>query len=167
MYGYQKMANQEGTPLWKALLFERRLPWRCILKIIQIKKYFYTLRAKLRKMNILKIDSSYNTITGNNIVDNKHGIVLYLYSNSNTIFGNTISNNNHGGYGIWAKVHSNGNLIYHNNFIDNTQNAYDESTNQWDNGLEGNYWDDWNGTGTYSIPPSGNNEDRYPLMNEV
>ena len=88
------------------------------------------------------------------------------------ITGNNASNND---YGIrMYDSSSNNNLLYHNNLIDNTQNAYDYSTNYWDNGYPsgGNYWDDYtgedtdgDGIGDTSYPiPGGTNEDRYPLM---
>jgi len=70
-------------------------------------------------------------------------------------------------------------LVYHNNFFRNKENALDNGFNQWDNGTEGNYWDDYtgedkNGDGIGDIPyhiiaetlpeKITYNEDRYPLM---
>jgi hypothetical protein len=37
--------------------------------------------------------------------------------------------------------------------------------NKWDNGVEGNFWDDYNGNGSYVIDE--NNVDHYPLTNPV
>jgi hypothetical protein len=62
--------------------------------------------------------------------------------------------------------------IFHNNFINNTQNvdAY-MAGGVWDNGVEGNYWDDYNGSDSdhdgigdswYVIDQ--NNIDHFPLM---
>jgi len=76
-------------------------------------------------------------------------------------------------YGIWTN--SLNNLFFHNNFIGNEFQAWDEGSNSWDNGKEGNYWDDYggsdaNGDGIGDIPyniPGGENEDRYPLMDPV
>ncbi|MFE3846209.1 nitrous oxide reductase family maturation protein NosD [Thermoplasmatota archaeon] len=60
--------------------------------------------------------SSDNTITGNNITDNKrHGIWLYG-SSGNTITGNNMDNND---YGIGLQYYSSGNTITGNN-IDNS-----------------------------------------------
>ena len=65
------------------------------------------------------------------------------------------------------------NTLHHNNFIENNMaNAYDKFINFWDDGSEGNYWDDYdgsdaNGDGIGDIPyniSGGNNKDRYPLM---
>ena len=41
------------------------------------------------------------------------------------------------------------NTLYHNNFINNTKQVkigFLDHTDQWDNGKEGNYWSDYNGT---------------------
>jgi len=87
------------------------------------------------------------------------------------ITGNNISNNDDG---IHLYSSSDNNIFYHNNFLDNNQNAYDECDNIWDNGYPsgGNFWDDYMGNDTdgdgigdtpYPIP-SGDSEDRYPLM---
>ncbi len=115
--------------------------------------------------------SSNNTISGNTITNNSDsGIYLSSSSNNNIISGNTITNNNW--YGTKLRYSSNNNLLYHNNFLNNNHNAYDECSNYWDNGQEGNYWDDYNGSDTngdgigdtpYYIP-GGNNKDNYPLM---
>jgi len=64
--------------------------------------------------------------------------------------------------------------LYYNNFIDNQAgNAYDAGYNHWDDGSEGNYWDDYTGVDAdpkdgigdtpYNIS-GGSNQDRYPLM---
>lgn len=98
-------------------------------------------------------DCSYNLITRNTLINNSEAIFLE-YANNNT--------------------------IYHNNFINNpepvgfpvppiTQN------DTWDNGVEGNYWSNYNGTdnnqdgigdGIGDIPYviDENNTDHYPLM---
>lgn len=100
-----------------------------------------------------------NTVRGNSFVDNIHG--LNLLSGYNT--------------------------LYHNNFINNSVHVFTHPgyvgmvtrgslSNFWDNGVEGNYWSDYNGTdvdydgignGSYVVPIDpwfGTNTDRYPLM---
>ena len=114
--------------------------------------------------------SSNNTLTGNNASNNFRGISLYD-SSSNTITGNTASNNT---YGIYLYASSN-NDVFHNNLIGNTLQAIVAGiidTNTWDNGCEGNYWSDYNGTdsdgdgiGDTPYVVDENNQDNYPLMN--
>jgi len=68
---------------------------------------------------------------------------------------------------------SNNNIIYHNSFKDNIKQVYSHSsTNVWDNGCQGNYWSDYNGTdsngdgiGDTPYIIDANNQDNYPLMN--
>ena len=69
---------------------------------------------------------------------------------------------------------SSSNEIFHNNFMDNYYQAviYDNSVNAWDNGCEGNYWSDYNGTdsngdciGDTPYVIDADNMDSYPLMN--
>lgn len=79
--------------------------------------------------------SSENALMDNNFLNTSLGIGL-SYSSNNNITKNFCSNNN---YGIYLVYHALNNIIYLNNFINNTQNAYDECTNQWDDGSEGNY----------------------------
>jgi len=63
--------------------------------------------------------------------------------------------------------------IFHNNLIDNLDNVNVEfcENNQWDNGMGGNYWDDYNGNdgdgdgiGDTPYEITNNDIDRYPLM---
>ena len=114
-------------------------------------------------------ESSYNRIERNTITNIEYGLG-FQYSTGNNASSNTIKAVNQ--YGIWLQLSSN-NSIYKNNFMNNTCHAYTfESTgNFWDNGLEGNYWDDYNGNDTngdvigdtaYIIDED--NKDHYPLM---
>ena len=95
-----------------------------------------------------------NTILRNDIVNN-YAAISFLESNNNLVLENNIVNNNypHGLSGqavmLWG---ASNNKIYQNNFIDNkfpagTGSFNSQSTgNMWDNGKEGNFWDDYNGT---------------------
>ncbi|MHA1280714.1 MAG: NosD domain-containing protein, partial [Candidatus Helarchaeota archaeon] len=116
--------------------------------------------------------SNHNIIQQNKIHNNNVGIYLIHFSQKNLIESNEISNNRMGLY-IGYKE----NNIFHNNFIDNLHQSYDYEKNFWDNGIEGNYWsnfdepsegavdEDCNGIvdKPFSIPGSIN-QDRYPLM---
>jgi len=136
----------------------------------------------------------YSTFSDNNISANEQGFSL-SGSSYNIISGNYISYNTV--YGVWLGASSQnlfvnnyivdnresfhsetseGNTIYHNNFIntqaDTTQQPRCfESTNFWDNDIEGNYWNTHNGTDenadgitdeAYII--NDENQDSYPLM---
>jgi hypothetical protein len=68
------------------------------------------------------------------------------------------------------------NMIYHNNVIDNVQQVFTDidSVNVWDNGDEGNYWSNYNGTdndsneiGDTPYIIDQNNQDNYPVINLI
>ena len=115
--------------------------------------------------------SNENNILGNNITDCNQGIALRNTATNNKIANNAISNNNQG---IYVEFSYN-NLFHHNSLINNTNQAYDDGTNTWDSGTEGNYWSDYeekypNATKldgiwdtAYEIP-GGDNQDNYPLV---
>ena len=97
-----------------------------------------------------------------------YDIKLQTTSDLNLIVYNTLVENE--GYGIYLE-YSNNNLIYNNTFINNnlggSSQAYDAgSGNTWYNAAtqEGNYYNDWPGTGTYSIDGSAGSIDLYPLV---
>ncbi len=118
--------------------------------------------------------SSSNTISQNNMVNNDYAIVKRVYSLNNTLVRNNIVNN---GFGIWFSASYN-NTYYRNNFIGNTQDVYLDtsckgcnSTNIWDDGLEGNYWSNYTGIDTDHDGIGNavheivvNNTDHRPLM---
>jgi len=126
---------------------------------------------------IILESSSNNNITKNNASGNGYyGIYLRYSSDNNTIAYNLISKNNQYGINITT---STANTIHHNMFIANNgaskgtigsiSQAYDDSSgNYWyDNtAQEGNYWSNWDGTGTYPID-GGQASDNYPLGTPV
>jgi parallel beta-helix repeat protein len=114
-----------------------------------------------------------NTLEGNAVSGNGFGIYLGDFSLNNSVRNNTVHGNS---YGIYIDLGSYGNVLYLNDLQENSDhNAYDFdtdliSTNQWDNGLMGNYFgdnacldSDENGIcdEEYAIP-GGMSTDRYP-----
>jgi len=107
------------------------------------------------------------SITGFTIRNATYGI--YVESSDHMLLTNsTISNTT---IGVNIPTCSSDAFIHHNNFINNDLHAYDIFNNQWDDGNQGNYWDDYtgsdedgNGIGDtpYSIT-GGTSQDRYPL----
>ena len=129
-----------------------------------------------------------STVTDNICTDNGDGITL-TYSDSSTVVNNlcnsnenngiylSISDNNsvtwnslveNGNFGIGLDEESGNNFIHHNNFLTNGQDDSQASdngvNNQWFNQkvLEGNYWSDYNGTGSYPIVGTAEAKDPYP-----
>jgi parallel beta-helix repeat protein len=127
--------------------------------------------------------SSSNTIRNNSISNNYCGLVFdsTVYENvigyqptgntvkDNVVTGNTVANNSLVGVEL---IQSEENVFYDNNFVNNTQQVLStNSTNAWDNGDEGNYWQDYSGqdlnkTGFGDAPYviDDNNLDNHPLM---
>jgi parallel beta-helix repeat protein len=76
---------------------------------------------------------------------------------------------------VWNNVYDN--TFSHNNFVNNVQNIYvadGAPVNFWDDGEEGNYWSDYNGTdadgdgvGNNPYSMDANNKDNHPLMKPV
>jgi parallel beta-helix repeat protein len=96
---------------------------------------------------------------------------------NNTFFDNDIFSGNYGVF-IWQSFN---NSIFHNSFLENGSRVLcqDNSTNLWDNGLEGNYWSNYtgvdadsNGIGDTPYIINASNpfitgptvQDNYPLM---
>ena len=116
----------------------------------------------------LNIKSDGNIVSKNVCTENRYAIRVKATTN-NKIFLNWVEGNE---IGLYSCCGSNGNVFYSNSVIDNDKQASDSYNNYWDNGIIGNYWDDYNGTdnngdgiGDTPYPiPDGDNEDRYPLM---
>jgi parallel beta-helix repeat protein len=90
---------------------------------------------------------SNNIVCANTIVN---GLGLGIGGQNNLYYANHVENNYYvGAEVIGTEAHSFNNRVYHNNFINNTQQVKNwgaNPTNFWDNGSEGNYWSDYNGT---------------------
>jgi nitrous oxidase accessory protein NosD len=128
----------------------------------------------------IELNNGDNCLIDNNIIVGKpYGIIFADQAggcNNNIVSNNTIINCSEYGYSdaLNHGCSNHNNFFYHNNFINNGINAYDCSSNTWDNSYPsgGNYWDDYYGVDDdgdgigdtpYSIP-GGDNEDNYPLM---
>ena len=119
------------------------------------------------------IFGSTNIVHRNTINNSSNsGIVIDVDSSDNTIHGNNITSNNRG---VWFILAS-GNKLHHNNFVGNIQQVYISMSgygNVWDDGYPsgGNYLSDYTGVDSdhdgmgetlYII--DADNYDRYPLM---
>ena len=129
-----------------------------------------------------------STISNNIIRKNYYGLYL-LQSNNSNIFGNTIANNSYAGIklsgnnnifydntivnnfvGVWVSVSFSPNIFYHDNFVNNTNQALIFAPTKWDNGAEGNYWSDYEGSDVNAdgigdtAYPDELGWDKYPLM---
>ena len=130
---------------------------------------------------IILYASSNNTIAGNNVRSNKNGIRVYGWASNNNITENDITENENG-IVLDGDVTNTNNLFYHNNFVGNAVHVAiiggGHPVNVWDNGSEGNYWDDYlekypnateiDGTGIWDTPYviDENNQDNYPIVPE-
>lgn len=119
-------------------------------------------------------------ITNNAITDNIVGVLLS--GSNNSITRNYITNNTQGIFFGWTESGTipEGVEISHNSFDDNVQHLsgclceeynFTEGIHTWDDGKEGNFWSDYNGTdgnrdGIGDTPYEIDvlNVDRYPLM---
>jgi nitrous oxidase accessory protein len=137
-------------------------------------------------------------VYGNNITDNQeYGIQFGRGCNNATIHDNNIERNNIGINLENIRVYGDstigsGNTVYRNNLVDNSQQVFVEKKYKhdtyldvstlvngtdivmWDNGKEGNYWSDYNGTdangngiGDTPYVIDENNKDNRPLIRPV
>jgi len=123
---------------------------------------------------IYLLKSYNNLLNGNSILESRHSGFQLESANNNLITRNTVAHSKE--FGVWL-YGSYDNVIHHNNFINNTIQAYSfdymPPRNMWDDGCEGNYWSDYNGTdangdGVGDTPYSidSGNIDNYPLMSQ-
>ena len=123
--------------------------------------------------NGLEIGNDVNcTITGNVIEGFFFGTFGNNAQNCTLVANNITINSAYSQYGIWF-LNKNPGTFYHNNFLAPISFEHsDNTTNIWDNGVQGNYWRFYNGKdinndgiGDTPFEIGPNNIDRYPLMN--
>ena len=126
---------------------------------------------------------SYNIFAGNTVEGSSLYGILLRNGSGNVFYGNRIANNS--GYGLVLGGYrydreTDNNLFFHNIFVNNTQDFdWDvNGSNFFDNGTEGNYWDDYltkypsateldhSGVGNTPYLVYDNTMDNHPLMNE-
>lgn len=105
------------------------------------------------------------TIKGNWILDNISGIHM-SDSSYCTIAENVIANHTsyglHFGRGLVEELHDI--HIFHNDFLNNARQVRIViGALFWDNGSEGNYWDDYEGVGDIPYVIDSKNQDNFPL----
>jgi parallel beta-helix repeat protein len=156
--------NWASTPNWDAILFIDTRDSKI-------------LNSKLTgNFNAIRFDSVSNCIISGNLIENNGYAAFYFEGAVDcTITENNVIDN-FCYFNIWHD--SANNKFFHNNFIGNwTGSPGDrDSHNFWDNGLEGNYWKEYNSTDAngdglgdapYLIDGHSDSVDRYPLMNPV
>lgn len=146
-------------------------------------KFFNSSRSTVRRNNVdsngfagIGLFWSPNSIVAGNEA-NLHTYNLHLvFTNNSVITENDASQSKPGGYSI-AIYYSHNNQIYHNS-LSNSLLPYETRNlkpfiprNNWDNGLEGNFWSDYsgvdkdqNGLGDTPYVVGQNNTDNHPLM---
>jgi len=126
-------------------------------------------------------DECKHNLFESNVVVNNSGDGVHLHydggsgrdnNDFNKIYQNIIMRNDARGLYIGSTCDSN--KIFSNNFINNTENAYDESSNTWNEiyPIGGNFWTDYYGSdsnddGLGDTPfniSGGSNKDNYPLI---
>ena len=92
-----------------------------------------------------------------------YGVILGSESTSCMISNNVIIENE---FGINIYQSCSFNLIYLNHFANNSlANGYDDGfSNSWDNGTHGNFWDDYDCSGSYTISGNAGSVDNHPYL---
>ncbi|MDH5481536.1 MAG: hypothetical protein OEY22_01460 [Candidatus Bathyarchaeota archaeon] len=113
--------------------------------------------------------SNNSVIEGNIVTGTMDGISL-IFSSNNTIISNMIKENRRGLF-LGESIN---NTLYWNSFVNNTEQAATmNSLNIWENGVEGNYWSDYegedadgDGIGDDAYVIDAENRDNYPLIKQ-
>ncbi|UCG04651.1 MAG: right-handed parallel beta-helix repeat-containing protein [Candidatus Heimdallarchaeota archaeon] len=119
----------------------------------------------------ITLDVSSNcTVKNCTIIDSYQGIYASSTSDCQIYYNRFEDNSEYGVVITGGWIEGQSNTIFLNSFINNnfdgTSQASDNGTsNLWyyPDLAQGNYWSDWNGTGSYSIAGTANAVDIYPL----
>ncbi len=113
-----------------------------------------------------------NTVSNNYMFNNTIGVKITAFTSNSTIRGNHIGNSS--SVGLLIEVMSHYHEIFENCFFTNNLHANDNGVdNSWDNGVKGNYWDNYTGLDAnndgigdipYNITGAGDSRDNFPLM---
>ena len=94
------------------------------------------------------LGAPYSLVFGNEFSGNAK-VALYVASSNSVVVANNMTNSKYGIYFTSYFAAPNNNTFYQNNIINNTQNVATTctlNTENWDNGVQGNYWSDYNAT---------------------
>lgn len=83
-------------------------------------------------------------VCGNRVIN---GLGIGVGGQNNVFYANHIEGNAYGATIIGSQEISSSNKMYHNNFVKNREQVrnWENPSNFWDNGAEGNYWSDYTG----------------------
>jgi len=108
----------------------------------------------------------FNNKVEHNRLKTPGGYGILIDQGSDNVVDSNIAESNEYGIVLW---YGRRNRVYHNNFINSPCDVVEADENFWDNGAEGNYWSDYNGTdldgdgiGDTYLPWQG--VDYHPLM---
>jgi parallel beta-helix repeat protein len=107
--------------------------------------------------------SSENSSVSRNTAGNNSEDGFHIDSVHSNFTANTATNN--GGYGMYVSEGTSNNTFFLNKLGHNKMaNAFDDgSSNAWDNGVFGNYWEKYSGNGRHSIPGTAGSIDDHPF----
>ena len=143
--------------------------WANVQLISSVNCTVMNIDSSFADIGILLVDSRECNIDNDTLTNCRIGFQI-LESANNSITGNHLLTN---GFCAIDFDDSENNSFYHNtvNYTGATCVVYSAGFNTWDNGLEGNYWSDYNGTdddqdgiGDTPYIIDANNTDRYPLV---
>ena len=134
---------------------------------------------KNRGCGMVTFNSNNLDIKSNKFIYSDYEGIVCETTNKSVISKNLFQSNDEFGVGFTTRCADN--VVYHNDFINNNrdptvpegttqgEDRADGLNNLWYNSalLEGNYWSDWLGEGTYQIDGSAYSEDLYPLSDPI